>query len=172
LAAHALDVLRIATRCVTLLQNNPARYPRAQRKRQLFCSLCSDSCSEEDAACAAAAPGLLRARGRGLLGKTLVKTGNRKSTPRRARASLACAAARSLSALAAVPRNDRRHVRCPRAPPCSSCCRAGRHTPALLSDSYLVDPASSHMLVSKIKPCMSKYKHLYRETANGSLNQL
>ena len=23
-----------------------------------------------------------------------------------------------------------------------------------LSDSYLVDPASSHMLVSKIKPCM------------------
>lgn len=24
-------------------------------------------------------------------------------------------------------------------------------------DSYLVDPASSHMLVSKIKPCMSKY---------------
>ena len=28
------------------------------------------------------------------------------------------------------------------------------------------------MLVSKIKPCMSKYKHLYCETANGSLNQL
>jgi hypothetical protein len=27
--------------------------------------------------------------------------------------------------------------------------------------SYLVDPASSYMLVSKIKPCMSKYKHLY-----------
>ena len=27
--------------------------------------------------------------------------------------------------------------------------------------SYLVDPASSHMLVSKIKPCMSKYKRLY-----------
>ncbi len=25
-------------------------------------------------------------------------------------------------------------------------------------DRYLVDPASSHMLVSKIKPCMSKYK--------------
>jgi hypothetical protein len=39
-------------------------------------------------------------------------------------------------------------------------------------DSYLVDPASSHMLVSKIKPCMSKYKHLYCETADGSLNQL
>jgi proteasome assembly chaperone (PAC2) family protein len=26
---------------------------------------------------------------------------------------------------------------------------------------YLVDPASSHMLMSKIKPCMSKYKRLY-----------
>ena len=25
---------------------------------------------------------------------------------------------------------------------------------------YLVDPASSHMLVSKIKPCMSKYKQV------------
>jgi hypothetical protein len=37
---------------------------------------------------------------------------------------------------------------------------------------YLVDPASNHMLVSKIKPCMSKYKQLYSETAEGSLNQL
>ena len=36
----------------------------------------------------------------------------------------------------------------------------------------LVDPASSHMLVSKIKPCMSQYKLLYSETANGSLKQL
>ena len=27
--------------------------------------------------------------------------------------------------------------------------------------SYLVDPASSHMLVSKIKPCMSKYTPLH-----------
>jgi hypothetical protein len=27
-------------------------------------------------------------------------------------------------------------------------------------DSYLVDPASSHMLVSKTKPCMSKYRPL------------
>ena len=43
---------------------------------------------------------------------------------------------------------------------------------ARVQDSYLVDSASSHMLVSKIKPCMSKYKQLYRETANGSLNQL
>ena len=44
-------------------------------------------------------------------------------------------------------------------------------TPAL-DGSYLVDSASSHMLVSKIKPCKSKYKQLYGETANGSLNQL
>ena len=28
----------------------------------------------------------------------------------------------------------------------------------LQEGSYLVDPASSHMLVSKIKPCMSKCK--------------
>ena len=39
-------------------------------------------------------------------------------------------------------------------------------------DRNLVDPASSHMLVSKIKPCMSQYKSLYVETANGSLKQL
>jgi hypothetical protein len=44
--------------------------------------------------------------------------------------------------------------------------------PTPFEDSYLVDSASSHMLVSKIKPCMSKYKQLYGETANGSLNQL
>ena len=37
--------------------------------------------------------------------------------------------------------------------------------------AYLVDPASSHMLVSKIKPCMSKYKLVSSETADGSLNQ-
>ena len=37
---------------------------------------------------------------------------------------------------------------------------------------YLVDPASSHMLVSKIKPCMSQYIPLQGETANGSLDQL
>ena len=29
-----------------------------------------------------------------------------------------------------------------------------------IGSSYLVDPASSHMLVSKIKPCMSKYKQV------------
>jgi hypothetical protein len=47
----------------------------------------------------------------------------------------------------------------PWAPPRVS--RLGRplRIPDLVSfASYLVDPASSHMLVSKIKPCMSKYK--------------
>ena len=41
-----------------------------------------------------------------------------------------------------------------------------------MAGSYLVDPASSHMLVSKIKPCMSKYIPSNGGTANGSLNQL
>ena len=41
----------------------------------------------------------------------------------------------------------------------------------ILVESYLVDPASSHMLVSKIKPCMSKFTLFHGETANGSLNQ-
>ena len=36
-----------------------------------------------------------------------------------------------------------------------------RSCDACVKQSYLVDPASSHMLVSKIKPCMSKYKQLY-----------
>ena len=44
--------------------------------------------------------------------------------------------------------------------------------PRVGSFTNLVDPASSHMLVSKIKPCMSQYKLLYGETANGSLKQL
>jgi hypothetical protein len=38
----------------------------------------------------------------------------------------------------------------------SSCLGSG----SILESSYLVDPASSHMLVSKIKPCMSKYKQI------------
>ncbi len=39
----------------------------------------------------------------------------------------------------------------------------GHHIPrgVRMESSYLVDPASSHMLVSKIKPCMSKYKQTY-----------
>ena len=31
------------------------------------------------------------------------------------------------------------------------------YTTSDCDDCYLVDPASSHMLVSKIKPCMSQY---------------
>ena len=42
----------------------------------------------------------------------------------------------------------------------------------LLDCTNQVDLACSHMLVSKIKPCMSQYKFLYGETANGSLKQL
>ena len=37
---------------------------------------------------------------------------------------------------------------------------APRRAPRALHGGYLVDPASSHMLVSKTKPCMSKYKRL------------
>ena len=41
-----------------------------------------------------------------------------------------------------------------------------------LKDTNLVDPASSHMLVLKIKPCMPKYRWIkITETADGSLNQ-
>ena len=36
--------------------------------------------------------------------------------------------------------------------------RDGAWLPRFGRNSYLVDPASSHMLVSKIKPCMCKYK--------------
>ncbi len=53
-----------------------------------------------------------------------------------------------------------------------ACTLRRAHVRSQVQCSYLVDPASSHMLVSKIKPCMSKYKLLDGETANGSLNQL
>ena len=42
-----------------------------------------------------------------------------------------------------------------------ACCDTAELKPVKTSVHYdrnLVDPASSHMLVSKIKPCMSKYK--------------
>ncbi len=45
------------------------------------------------------------------------------------------------------------------APPLSGVAAGPPRGPAL--GSYLVDSASSHMLVSKIKPCMSKYKHSF-----------
>ena len=62
----------------------------------------------------------------------------------------------------------------------SNVCRSADEFVAVMSNvsppeghTYnLVDPASSHMLVSKIKPCMSQYKSLYGKTANGSLQQL
>lgn len=45
-----------------------------------------------------------------------------------------------------------------------------RNVEALRRKRYLVDSASSHMLVSKLKPCKCKFKLSYSETANGSLN--
>ena len=36
--------------------------------------------------------------------------------------------------------------------------RVAGWAPSVAYASYLVDPASSHMLVSKTKPCMSKYE--------------
>ena len=50
--------------------------------------------------------------------------------------------------------------------------RRSRHGAAARTEGYLVYTASSHMLVSKIKPCKCKYELSYSETANGSLNQL
>ena len=39
-------------------------------------------------------------------------------------------------------------------------------------DKNLVDPASSHMLVSKVKPCMCVYNFLYDATVNSSIIQM
>ena len=38
---------------------------------------------------------------------------------------------------------------------------SGAKVPRDLYLRNLVDPASSHMLVSKIKPCMSQYQHYH-----------
>jgi hypothetical protein len=35
-----------------------------------------------------------------------------------------------------------------------------QHASYVKEECYLVDPASSHMLVSKIKPCMCKYEQI------------
>ena len=51
---------------------------------------------------------------------------------------------------------------------CVPCC-SGMVT--LKYERYLVDPASGHMLVSKIKPCMSKHEPINGEAANSSLQQ-
>ena len=55
---------------------------------------------------------------------------------------------------------------------CSRVSVKSKNTAAKLQHAYLVDPASSHMLVSKIKPCMSEFKLIFGEAANGSLYQL
>ena len=45
-----------------------------------------------------------------------------------------------------------------------SCACAAHESSACLARciAYLVDPASSHMLVSKIKPCMSQFFYFYK----------
>jgi hypothetical protein len=43
---------------------------------------------------------------------------------------------------------------------CRARCGFSRTLPASAKECYLVDPASSHMLVSKIKPCMCKYEQI------------
>ena len=58
-----------------------------------------------------------------------------------------------------------------RSPLGTAWCPVSEERRGYLGCTYLVDPASSHMLVSKIKPCMSKYILSESETANGSLNQ-
>jgi hypothetical protein len=42
--------------------------------------------------------------------------------------------------------------------PTDSFVRRWMHAADVMNGCYLVDPASSHMLVSKIKPCMCKYE--------------
>ena len=46
------------------------------------------------------------------------------------------------------------------------------HAQSSQSSNINNNSASSHMLVSNIKPCMFKYKPVHGETVNGSLNQL
>ena len=41
---------------------------------------------------------------------------------------------------------------------CALAARPGSCDAGVDEECYLVDPASSHMLVSKIKPCMCKYE--------------
>ena len=52
------------------------------------------------------------------------------------------------------------------------CLRAGPMRKSNRSDGSLVVLASSHMLVSKITPCLYKCKPYYGEIANGPLSQL
>ena len=50
--------------------------------------------------------------------------------------------------------------------------RAGPGGRAAADGTYLVDPASSHMLVSKAKPYTCKHRPPHGEAANGSLDRL
>ena len=51
--------------------------------------------------------------------------------------------------------------------------RAGHGGRARSADgTYLVDPANSHMLVSKAKPCTCKHRLPHGEAVNGSLDRL
>ena len=51
-------------------------------------------------------------------------------------------------------------------------CDVSNVSKTLSCHCYLVDSASSYMLVPKIKPCKSKYKLSYCKTAESSLKQL
>lgn len=63
---------------------------------------------------------------------------------------------RSSDATHFVPRLERRSCLV-LASSAASSARRGPCVADVAQECYLVDPASSHMLVSKIKPCMSKY---------------
>lgn len=119
-----------------------------------------------------------------LRGSAIVGGNPRCRNPRLSRAELACAAETRQYARTGKPRSRTKRVTggvawkekkagAPPLPlqPCKRE-RASVHEHCRQMWPYLVDPASSHMLVSKIKPCMSKYILLHSETANGSLNQL
>lgn len=120
-----------------------------------------------------------------LRGSAIVGGNPRCRNPRLSRAELACAAETRQYARTGKPRSRTKRVtggvawkekKKAGAPPSSLQTlqreRASVHEHCRQMWPYLVDPASSHMLVSKIKPCMSKYILLHSETANGSLNQL
>ena len=59
-----------------------------------------------------------------------------------------------------VPRERRKTLGIILACPLARECARVRLMPAVPEGCYLVDPASSHMLVSKIKPCMCKYEQI------------
>lgn len=72
----------------------------------------------------------------------------------RVQCSLIVHGACSLGAHRLIVENDARGPSCAAVPLVLSLCSG--HD--VFEGCYLVDPASSHMLVSKIKPCMCKYE--------------